>query len=119
MSSSRPSRARFARFIVSLLRGWAQNATDGSGEPVPLARFDVELFPPFGGQSIELGAPVVLGRAVVERNPPALDQPVQRWIEGPLLHQQHVFRSTLDGFGDGVTVRRSQPQRAQNQQIER
>ena len=63
-----------------------------------------ELFAAFGGQVIELGAPVVLRRAFVECNPPSLDQTVQRRVQRPLLNLQHVVRSTLDGFGNGMSV---------------
>ena len=74
---------------------------------------------PLGGQAIELGAAVVLRRAVLERNPSSLDQAVQRRIQRPLLHLQHIVRALLDRFGDGVAVRRSEPQGPQNQQVQR
>src|SRR5262249_22815697 len=119
MSSSRSSSARRARFIALLLRRRTKDARDGSSERVPLARFDLELFAALRGQSIELGAAIVLRRAVVERNPAAFDQPVKRRVEGPLLHTEHVIRSALDRFGNGVSVRRSPPQCPQHQEIQR
>jgi len=64
-----------------LLCGRAEDSPDGCGDRVPLAGFDLELLPALRGQSIELGAPVVLGSAVVERDPVAFDQPVKRWIK--------------------------------------
>ena len=70
-------------------------------------------------QAIELGAPVVLGRAVVEVDPAALDQPVERRIQRPLLHLQHVVGAALDGLGDGVAVGRAEPQGPQDQHVER
>src|SRR4051812_45225534 len=119
MSSSRPSSARLPRFMASLLGGGPKNAPDGSGQRVPLAGFGVELLPALRGQSIELGAPIVLGGALLERNPAALDQPVKRRIEGSLLDQEHVVRATLDRLRDRMAVRRSPPERAQNEQIQR
>src|SRR5687768_5700297 len=118
MSSSRPSSARLARFMASLLRGGPKNAPDCSGECVPLAGFDVELLTSLCRQSIEFGAPVVLGRAVLERNPAALDQPVKCRIERSLLDQQDIIRATLDRLGDRMTVGGSPPQRTQNEEIE-
>ena len=78
-----------------------------------------ELPAPFGGEPVELGAAVVLGGALFGGDPAALDQPVQRRIERPLLDLQHVVRIALDGLGDGVAVRRPEQQRAQDQQVER
>ena len=79
----------------------------------------VELLPALGRQPIELGAAVVLGRALLERDPAALDQAVQRRVERPLLHLQHVVGAALDRLGDGVAVGGPEPQRAENQQVER
>ena len=69
--------------------------------------------------AIELGAPVVLGGALVERDPATLDQPVQRRIQRSLLDLQHIVRAALDRFGNRMPVRRSEPQRPQDQQVER
>ena len=78
-----------------------------------------QLLAPFGGEPVELGAPVVFRCAFLSRNPPALDEPVQRRIERPLLHLQHVLGVALDGFGDGVAVAPARHQRAQDQQVQR
>ena len=63
---------------------------DRPSQPVPLARLDLELSTALGGQVVELGAPVVLRRALIERNPATLDQAVQRRIQRPLLDLQHM-----------------------------
>src|SRR6185503_19326154 len=119
MSSSRPSNARRARFMASLLSGRAKDAADGSRQRLPLARLDVELPATLRRQPIELGAPVVLRGAVVEGDEAALDQPVQRWIEGSLLHQQNVVRAALDRLGDRVAMGRTEAQRGKHQQVQR
>ena len=123
MSSSRPSsarsRPRLSRGHRPGLPRRTHDARDRGGHLVPPAGFDVELLPAQRRQAIELRAAVVLGRAVLERDPPALDQAVQRRIQRPLLHQQHVVRSLLDRLGNGVAVRRADPQRSQNQHVQR
>src|SRR5262245_13458324 len=113
-----PSSARLPRFMASLLPRRAKDAADGPRQCVPLARLELELFPALWCQSIELGAPIVLGRTVVEGDPAALDQPVKRRIERTLLDQQHLLRAALDRLGDGMAVRRTETQRAQNQEIQ-
>src|SRR5262249_26974792 len=102
----------------SLLRRGAKDAPDGSGQRVPLTGCDVELLPALRGHSIELGASIVFGSALVVRNPATLDQTVKRWIEGSLLDQEYVIRAALDRLCDRMTVRRSPQQRAQNEEIE-
>ena len=54
MSSSSPSSAHVVRFMASLLRRGAKDTTDGSGQRVPPAGFDLELLPALRGQSINL-----------------------------------------------------------------
>src|SRR5262245_16454453 len=86
ISSSRPSSARRRRFTASLLVGGSQDPTDRSSQRVPLARLDLQPTAALGGQAVELGLPIVLGSALVERNPSAPDETVQRRIERSLLH---------------------------------
>src|SRR6476660_6055808 len=119
MSSSRPSNARLPRVMPSRLSRRAKDATDGPRQRIPFARLDVELLAALRRQPIELGAPVVLRSAVVESDEAALDQPVKRRIQGSLLHQEDVLRAALDGLGDRVTMRRTEAQRAKDQQIQR
>src|SRR5205814_9247356 len=127
MSWSRSSRARvpreetknLPRMMGSLLNRRAEDAGDGVSQRVPLARLDLKLLAALRGQAIELRAPVVLGRARIEGNPPALDQAVQRRIQRSLLHLQHIVRAALDRFGYRVTVSRSEPEGSENQQVER
>src|SRR5262249_47380188 len=101
-----------------LLRGGPEDSPDGGRERVPLAGLNLELLPALRGQAIELGAPVVLGGAFIERDPATFDQPVKCRIEGALLHQEHVLRATLDRCRKGRAVRRPPSQRAENQEVE-
>src|SRR5688572_22876069 len=92
MSSSSDSSMRRPRVMTSfLLRGRAEDSPHGRRQRVPSVGLDLELLPALRRQSIELGAPIVLGSAVVERNPAAFDQPVKGGIEGALLHHEHVI----------------------------
>src|SRR5688572_13427076 len=119
MSSSSDSSTRRPRVMTSfLLRGRAEDSPHGRRQRVPFADFDLELLPALRRQSIELGAPIVLGGAVIERNPATFDQPVKGWIEGALLDQEHVIRATFDRFRERMSVRGSPSQRAQNQEVE-
>src|SRR5262245_37166021 len=102
MSSSRPLRARrrralpSLRHIATLLSRGTPDASNGAGQLFPFARFDVELLPALRRQAIELGATVVLGGALVEGDPSALDEAVQRRVQRPLLDQQDIVRAALD-----------------------
>src|SRR5438093_1693727 len=123
MSSSRLSSGRLSRVIsysrASLLCRGSKDTGNGSSQLVPPAGFDGELFATPGGQAVELGAPVVLGGPVVERNPSSFDQPMQRRVQGALLHLEHILGAALDGLGDCMAVSGSQPQRAEDQQVQR
>src|SRR5262245_39580965 len=119
MSSSRESRARRRRIMTSLLlRGRAEDPPDGRGQRVPLARLDRELLPALRGQPVELGPPVVLGGAVIEVDPATLDQAVEGRVQRSLLHQQDVVRALFDRLRNRMAVRRSPPQRAQDEEVE-
>src|SRR3954463_11818480 len=107
MSSSRPSSARLPRMMSSLLCGGTQDPRNRPGQRVPLACFDLQLLAALGGEGVELGAAIILGDAFVEGDPSSLDQPVQGWIERSLLDLQHIVRSSLDRFGNGVPMRRT------------
>src|SRR4030095_3593586 len=124
MSSASPSRARrlrppvSLRHIALLLCSGAENAGNGGGQLFPFIRLDVELLAASCRQSIELGATIVLGCALLESDPPTLDEAVQRRVQRSLLDQQHVVRTALDRLDDGMTVRGTEAQGPQDQQIE-
>src|SRR5258708_1313563 len=108
MTSSRSSSARRPRIIASPLPRRLDDAAHGTNQRLPPARFDIELSATFGRQSIELGAAVIFGGAVIERNPAPLDEPMQRGVQRPLLHLQHVVGTSLDAFHDRMAMGRSQ-----------
>jgi hypothetical protein len=56
---------------------------------------------------------------VIEVDPAAFDQAVQRRIERPLLDAQHIVGAALDRFDDFVSVGRARPQDSQDQDVER
>src|SRR5262245_5318348 len=127
MSRSRSCITRFGRrepkmFLPnteSLLHRGTKDAADRASQLLPLVRLDVELLAAPGGQTVELCAAIVLRGAVLERNPAALDEPVQRGVQRPLLHPQQMIGAGLDGLGQRMAVRRSELKRPEDQQVER
>jgi hypothetical protein len=119
MSSSRPSRARFARRIAFT----PARQDGGYGRWLvprsPIGCFALQLPTPTRGQPIVLGAPVVLGGAILEGDPSTLDQAMQSWVERALLHLQHIVRAVLDGLGNGMAACRSETQGPEDQQVQR
>jgi hypothetical protein len=43
---------------------------------------------------------------------------MQNWVERALVDLKHVFGDLLETFGDGPTVQRLLPERAQDEQVE-
>src|SRR5690348_1456248 len=118
ISSSSCCNMRLRRNMISLLIRGPENARDGPCELVPLAGLEGELPPPLAGQTIKFGAAIVFRGALLDRNPSALDEPVQRGVQRPLFHLQHIVRVEFDRLSDGVSVRRPPEQCTQNQQIQ-
>jgi hypothetical protein len=79
----------------------------------------LQLAPPGGGQRIETGVAVVLGRADARLHPAALLEPQQRRIDRPLVERQRRSRHLLDPLRDAVAVQRPERvERLQHEQIE-
>jgi hypothetical protein len=108
----------FAAFHDGLLICGAKNAGDGSGESVPLAGFNGELPPALGGQPVKFGAAIIFGNAVLGGDPPSLDEAMKSRVERALLDLQNIGRIEFDCFGNRVSVRRPEEQRAENEQVE-
>ena len=56
---------------------------------------------------------------MIEVDQASLDQTMQRGIERPLLHLQHVVGRLLDGLRDRVAVRGAGEEGFENQEVER
>src|SRR5882762_2373149 len=118
LDPNRPSCACGDSWFTLPLR-WSQNPPDRSRQPVPLARLHRQLPPSLGSQPVEFCSAIVLRHALFRRNPSALDQSVQRRIQRSLLDLQNIIRIELNSLGDSMPMRRPQPQRPQNQQVQR
>ena len=109
---------RLRRLIAGLLLRRPENPRDRSRQRVPLAGLKLQLPPALGCQPVELGPAIVFRGALLDRNPSALDKPVQRGIQRPLFDQQHIIGLELNGLCDSVTVRRPKQEGTQDQEVQ-
>src|SRR5882762_1488030 len=116
LDPNRPSVCGDSWFTLPLR--WPENPRDRSRQLVPFARLHRQLPPSLSRQPVELCPPIVLRDPLFNGNPPSLDQPMQRRVQRSLLHLQHIVRFELNRLGDGMPMRRPQPQRPQNQQVQ-
>ena len=70
-------------------------------------------------QPVVLRAPVVLRCSPEARDEALVFEAVERRVQRPVLHLEHLFGGVLDRVGDGVAVRRSEEERAQDEHVER
>src|SRR5687767_7748650 len=63
-----------------LLRGRVQQPANRARQPVPPIGLDGELPPALGGQPVELCPTIVLWGAILERDPAALDEAMDRLL---------------------------------------
>src|SRR4051812_23675894 len=92
---------------------------DRGREPLPRCGFLFELLTPGASQRVVLRAALLLGDAPLRADPPLMLEPLQRRIQGPLLHQQDVVGELPDARGDRPPVHRLEGQRLENEQIQR
>src|SRR5215831_14521449 len=91
-SSSRRRVRRHQRVKRSSMAGtsgcrpWSNDSRDGVGQRPPVGGFSGELFAAGGGELVESGAPVVLGRTPLGADPPAFFQPLERGVEGAVVY---------------------------------
>jgi hypothetical protein len=63
-----------------------QNSCDRARQTCPAFALGMSLAPPFSGEPVELGFPVVLGDAPVGIDEPLLLEPIERGIERPFFN---------------------------------
>ena len=80
---------------------------DGEDEAVELVALVRQLPAAGGGQGVEPGAAVVLGRAPGGLDPPVEQEPLQGRIQRALADLQHVVGDRLQVVGDAVAVLRA------------
>jgi hypothetical protein len=84
--------------------GRRENARDSGGEGVPLVLLLPEPRPTESREAVELRPPVVLGRAPLRADPPAVLETVERRVQRTLVDLEDVRRALLDAHGDAPTV---------------
>jgi len=80
--------------------------------------FGLQLLPAFSRQAVIFRSFSSLRQFPSGRDPAASLQPVQRRIQRSGFDLEQVVGSSLDVLGDGVPMRSSQKQRAQDQEVE-
>src|SRR5262249_38795119 len=109
--------ARIVSYVFMASR--LHDARDARADAAPVARLLDELPASGRGQPVELRTPIVLGRPPFRREEPGELQPVQRGVEGALLHAQHVVRRPLGALGDAAALSRAAGERLQDEHVER
>jgi hypothetical protein len=96
-----------------------QDAADGVGHPGPVLALLGELPAPGPRQAVVLRLPVVVGGVPLGVDPPLLLEAVQRRVERPLVHAQHITRDLLDALRDAPPMHRLERERLQDQHVQR
>src|SRR5271169_1810095 len=96
------------------VRGGSQDAVDGADKLIPAAGLFGRLSAPSWRQAVIASLAIVFRCAPEGRNPCAILQAVQRWIERPVLDLQNLVRAMLDHVSDGVSVSGTKGQRLQD-----
>src|SRR5215208_5886470 len=73
---------------------------------MPFAGLARQLLAPRGGERIELGATIVLGRAPLRGDEPLLFELEERGVERPVVEREAVLARLLDAARDAVAVKR-------------
>src|SRR4051812_48571858 len=110
---------RVIRMGPALLRRGPQDPVDGAHQLVPAIGLRLELAAALWRQAVIARAPVVFGGTPERRDPAAVLEAVESRIERAVLDLKNIFRTMLDGVGDGVAVRGAERQRLEHQDVER
>src|SRR5437667_5811661 len=108
-----------AEHSLSLDRLGPEDSSDRAGKLVPLACFMRELLAAELGEIVESRLAIVRRRSPFRRNPALRFKTLQRRIEGPMIHQEHVLGLLLYGARDSLSVFRAENERTQDEQVQR
>src|SRR5690349_9107960 len=92
---------------------------DREREPPPGLLLGNHLLPPRRRQLVELRPPTLRRRSPLRCHPPTILQPIQRWVERPLIHLQHVTRQLADPLRNPPPVQRRHEETLEDQQVQR
>ena len=104
---------------LTLLPRWAQDGRHGLHNPNPAGLFGGQLLFARYGQTVDLGALLILGNFPLRGDPSLPFQAVQRRIERSGIDPQNLAGIGPDRLTDAVTMPRTPLQGLQNEQIER
>src|SRR5215207_1406890 len=96
-----------------------ENEADRRDDPRPVFLFRRQLFQPGAGDAVVPGAPSFRCFAPLTLDEPPLFEPVERREERSRLDDKGVSADLADAVRDTDAVPRLQPQRFQNEEIER
>src|ERR1700687_1280572 len=91
---------------------------DGGYEPIPVVGLLAQTLAARGGEFVELGTAIVLGRAPVGLQQCLTDQAKQTGIECALFDQQRIARDLSDGQKDPRPMQRAEGNGPQNEEVE-
>jgi len=91
---------------------------DGACEAVPAQGFFAQALAAGGGERVELGAAIVLGGAPVCFQQPLADEAKESGVERALFDEQCVAGDLADAQEDAVSVKRTERDGAQDEQVE-
>src|SRR5688500_8687524 len=99
--------------------GGAQHGLEAGGEAAPALQLRAEGAAAGGGDLVVAGAPVVVGRPPRARDEAVLLQPLERRVEGALVHLEHAVGDLLDALADPPAVQRGEGERLEDEEVER
>src|ERR1043166_1247806 len=102
---------------LSILRQ-PEYEVDRVGDPLPVGPLGGEAAAAGGGEGIEAGAAVVLGRPPFGADQPLPLQPVERGIEGAFVHLEDAPGARFDALGDAPAVHGAEAEGLEDQHVE-
>src|SRR6266566_178200 len=115
----RPLARLLSNGMDNLLRLRFEDSRNGSRLSCPFARFALELFSAEYRQRVVLRAPVVLRRPPFALEPARPFEPAECRKERPWVHLKHAFADLPDAKSNAVAVHGFQPQRFQDEHVQR
>src|ERR1041385_4540784 len=103
--------------ICPLTSDRSYNLRNRGRQPLPLRRLAVESFLPGLGQTVVLGAPVVLADGPLGTDPTVLFKLMETWVKSALAHLKYVAGDLSNSLGDRPAVHRFERDCFQNEQV--
>jgi hypothetical protein len=113
-------KAPYAHLFSSrdLFERFAKNEANGARHPAPAAGSRAEFLSSLSGNPVKLGPAIVLANAPFGGNHPAIFEAVKGRVQGTLFDVEGVLGAVLDDSRNGVSMRWSHHQRAQDKHVQ-